>query len=115
MSEEDSPNEGASVLINYVDANGKTYTPAQYAVGICNLSNGNVVYGGLKGWEVPLRINETIDTILHNFVDCNLSCSIKHCHFNAKIPVLPEINHICVKECAKIFPLRNRILNVDCL
>ena len=45
---------------------------------------------------------------MHNFVDRNLSCSRKHCHFNAKIPVLPENNHICVEECAKIFPLQNR-------
>ena len=76
-SEEDSPNKGASVLIDYVDDNGGTYTPAHYAVGICNLYNGNVVYGDSKGCESPLRINETIDTILHNFVDRNISCSIK--------------------------------------
>ena len=67
-----------------------------------------IVYGDSKGWEAQLRISETIDTILHNFVDCNLSCSIKHCHFNAKIAVLPENNHICVEECAKTFPLKNR-------
>ena len=107
-SEEDSPNKGASVLIDYVDDSGKTYTPAHYAIGICNLFNGDVVYGDSKGWEAPLRINETIYTILHNFVDRNLSCSIKHCHFNAKLPVVPENNHICVEECAKIFPLQNR-------